>query len=97
MFVGDEFIWPPLVEVSLSIAWAGHFAQGPLRKVELVPLTEIPDGGDLSAVYGGNRREEGGRCRRKPDIANRNSRPRNEAENNESLRSVSRPLACAKR
>jgi hypothetical protein len=51
MFVGDEFIWPPLVEVSLSIAWARHFVQGPLRKVELVPLIEIPDGGDLITVY----------------------------------------------
>jgi hypothetical protein len=36
------------------------------------------------------------RFRRKPHIANPNSRPRNGAEKNESLRSVSRSLACAK-
>src|ERR1700691_6055676 len=29
MFVGDEFIMATLLEVSLSIAWAEHFAQGP--------------------------------------------------------------------
>jgi hypothetical protein len=69
-----------LLEVSLSIAWAEHFAQGPLRKVELVPLTEIPDGGDLSAVYGGNRREESGRCRREADIECRDYEHRNWAE-----------------
>ena len=43
-----------------SILRKGRYGRLP----ELVPSTEIPDGGDWSAVYGGNRREESGRCRR---------------------------------
>jgi len=60
-----------LLEVSLSIAWAEHFAQGPAAEGRAGSFDRDPRWRWPECRYSGNRRKESGRCRREADIADR--------------------------